>query len=415
MHAHQVSPDFAARTPRYQGVLLYLLPALMDAALSLVLFVGTIRVARLAGDATHTASILAVWSGIYIAACPFIGHWVNPRNARNMTLCGGLLFAIASLGLASTGKYIVLLVLTGVTGLASAFFFISFQMFMRAWNSAEGRPLPYSVGMYTFAWSLGFACGPLVAGGIMQSAHADSGWRMAFLTGGGIALLLSAILMLAFRTSGLRTATPPQSSLPCPDARYVGCPNRVWLGWLVAAAGFVALSINRTVFTARAVTDLHLGDGALGVIVFTIYLLQALTGLALIHSQFWMYRPLPAVAFTLPGVLGLLCLAFGHQLVLLVAGAALFGIYSGSFCFYLVFHALVRTEQAGRYVAVNETIIGVSSLLGPLLGGRLADAYGFGQPFLVAAGVLLATLAVQVLVLRRPLPPPTRAIGPPAA
>jgi MFS family permease len=401
MYARPVSTELALRTPRQQALLLYLLPALMDTALSLVLFVGTIRVARLGGDATQSAAILAVWSGVYIASCPFIGRWVSARNARHLALAGCLLFSVASLGMALAAQYAILLTLVGVTGLASALFFIAFQLFMRECNAATGRSLPYSVGMYTFAWSLGFAFGPLVSGLIMQYTTVATGWRIAFLTGAGITLGLSAILARAFRAPAQQVAAPKPPTEPRTAVCYAGCPNLVWLGWLVAATGFIALSLNRTVFNARAVADLHMADGALGLILFAIYLVQALTGLALVRSRCWMYRPLPAVAFTVPGIMGLLCLAYGEHLALLVTGAALFGLYSGAFCFYLVFHALVRTEQAGKYVAVNETIIGVSCFIGPLIGGRLADAYGFALPFLVATGLVLATLITQVIVVRR--------------
>ena len=389
------------------AVLIYLMPALMDMALSLVLFVGTVRIARLGGDATRSATVLAIWSLVYIAACPLIGRIVTPGNARRLVLSGCLLFAVACAALAAAATYVPMIFLVGVTGLSSALFFISFQIFMKDVDAAGGRPMTYSVGLYTFAWSAGFACGPLASGFIMQfgtpaaGGGEGSGWRFAFLFGASVALALSAVLAIAFRDRNQSAAITPAAPSRVPDPRYAAMPDLAWLGWIAAATGFAALSVNRTVFASRAVSELHLADGTIGTIFFALCIAQAFTGLALIRSRFWMYRPLPVAAFALPGIAGLLCLAFGQHVALLVAGGALFGVYSGAFCFYLVFHSLVHPEHAGKYVAVNETIVGLSSFVAPLIGGKLADMYGFPNPFLVAAGLLVLTAVFQCAVHRR--------------
>ena len=81
-------------------------------------------------------------------------------------------------------------------------------------------------------------------------------------------------------------------------------------------------------------------------------------------------------------------------------GAGLFGIYSGSFCFYLVFHALVHPNRAGRYVAVNEALVGLTGFLAPLAGGALADHCGSQYPYLVVAALTIAVTALQICVHR---------------
>ena len=386
--------------------LIYVLPAPMDLALALILFVGTVRVAKLAGGATRVASVLAVWSVVYVVACPFVGRLVNPRNAPRFVLGGCLLFALVCGLLAVAPGFAAMLTLMGVGGMAAALFFPSFQVFMKDMDAADGRHVSYSTGLYTFAWSSGFACGPFVAGFLMQFGKASagggegSGWRYAFLFGAAICLLLSVVLALTLRA---RTRSPrapeairPAAGLPADEA----LPDLAWLGWGVAVAMFTALASVRTALPARGVRELHLSEGMLGTIFFVLSMTQALTGLALARSRTWMYRARPMAACGAAGCLGLLCFGLGSGPAAFLIGAVLFGMYTGAFCFYMVFHALVHPNRAGRYVAVNETIVGVTGFVAPLAAGALADAWGFKLPYLLAAGLTLVVTAFQMQVHR---------------
>ncbi len=396
-----------------KAVLIYLVPALVDLVLSLAIFVGTLRVARLGGDAASAGSVLAVWSIVYLLFAPLIGRLVTSRNAHRLVLAGCLLFALSCGLLTLAVTFLPMIVLIGVIGLASALFFVSFQILMKDFDAAGGRPLSYSVGLYTFSWSAGFAVGPLVAGILMQldtpaTAEATgNGWRYAFGFGAFVALLLTAGLAAAFRgrAQPMTATAQPKPTVAIQSTGTPPLPDRAWLGWISAAAGFVALAVNRTVFASRAVNELHLTDSFIGAIFFTFSMAQALTGLALFRSRFWMYRPLPVAALALPGILGLLAFGFCRHPALLVAGGALFGIYSGGFCFYFVYHSLVHPTRAEKYVAVNETVVGLASFIGPLLGGLLADAWGVRYPFLAAAGLTLLVTALQIGVHRRSLIP----------
>jgi hypothetical protein len=138
----------------------------------------------------------------------------------------------------------------------------------------------------------------------------------------------------------------------------------------------------------------------LGTIFFILGITQALVGLAMMRSRFWMYRALPLSAFATSGVIGLLCFAFGTTATVLVAGAVLFGVFSGSFSFAMVFHALVHPRNAGRYVAVNESLVGVTGFLAPLLAGAMADTWGFPVASVATAALVLSMAVTQVLVTR---------------
>jgi len=386
---------------------LYILPALMDMVLSIVLFVGTVRTARLTHDTTRSACILAVWSLVYVLACPVVGRVVTTVRAPRFVLAGCLLCAMTCGLLALASGFVLMLALIGVIGVGMALFFPAFQVLMKEMDTDSGLSVAHSVGLYTFAWSTGFACGPFVSGFLMQVGSGSAaggegfGWRLAFLSGSGICLAMALVLAAVVRGRNQHLPAEAVERAPVGPSRYAGMPDLAWLGWLGAGVGFVALAMLRSIFPARAVgPECHISAAVLGTIFFVLSMTQAVVGLMLKRSRFWMYRPLPVAGFALVGLAGLLCFGFGvHPLAFLV-GAGLFGIYSGSFCFYLVFHALVHPNRAGRYVAINEALVGLTGFLAPLAGGALADHCGSQYPYVLVAALTVIVTTLQVFVHR---------------
>jgi MFS family permease len=146
---------------------------------------------------------------------------------------------------------------------------------------------------------------------------------------------------------------------------------------------------------------LGLSAGLQGTLFFLLSLTQAFVGLACCRSRLWMYRAGPVLASGAAGIAGCLCLGYATTLPVLALGAVLIGCYAGTFFFYLVFHALAHPSRSAQYVSVNESLVGVGGIIGPVLGGVIADRAGFGPAYATAAVVLLATIAVQTVAHRR--------------
>ncbi len=107
---------------RRQAALIYLFPALQDLVVALIFFVGSVRAARWGGGATKVALVAAAWSVVYVCACPVIGRLVTARNAHRLALSGCLLLTLVSGLLAVVDGFEAMLVLVGVSGLATALF-----------------------------------------------------------------------------------------------------------------------------------------------------------------------------------------------------------------------------------------------------------------------------------------------------
>lgn len=397
---------------RLARVLIYLFPALVDSVVAQVGFVNAIRLAKMGASASVVAGIAAVWSLVYMVSCLLVSRMVTPANAvRMMTgacvsiliICG--LFTVVE-GTAS------IYVLCSCIGAATAFFFAPFQVFMKAVDTAGSKPITYSAGLYTFSWSMGFAIGPFLAGFLMETGSETpggmetSGWKWVYLVS-GIAVLLTAfgIRMLAHLAHSLKPDRNErhkdgQQTEPS-TCDYSRMPDLVRLAWIGSGVGVMVFTLIRAVFPKKAVSILHLADSTQGTILFLMCMAQALTALSLCRSRLWMYRPSAVGVFGLIGLCAALLFGFSSTTLTLYCAATLFGIYSGAFFFYLVFHALSHPVKSSSYVAINEAVVGFAGIVGPVAGGLLADHLGFNIACAAGAAVILAVTIFQITVHRR--------------
>lgn len=395
-------------------ILIYVFPALADMVVAQLLFVNTVRVAEIHAGASASAGITTVFSVAYLVACLTIGRRATPLNSAKLMLLSCLSAAVlAGLfmvvpGLA--GMYI----LTAATGVAAALFFPPFQTFMKAVDRGGRKSLTYSTGVYTFAWSMGYACGPFIAGVLME--HYADGWRLAYAMAAAASLVTAGGILylrhLAHTNEPARNESADAGGQE-QTLDYSRMPDLAWLGWLGAAAGMIAISVIRAVFPSHAVKDLRLGESCLGSLFFLLSFAQALTGLLLCRSRLWMYKALPVCIAGTLGVAGTACLAFGASPSTLAVGVLLFGVYAGAFFFYMVFHAIAHPVRSAFYVAINEAVVGICGMAGPMLGGFLSDRHGFTVSALAGGAVILAVTLSQAAMHRRypaaPVSPDPRA------
>jgi MFS family permease len=388
-------------TSRHLRLLIYFFPALIDMVAAQFLFVNTMRLVKMGASASASGSVTTIWSVTYLVTCLVIGRLVTPRNAAALMLASCLsLAALAGLGTILPGV-MGIYILTALGGGAAALFFPPFQTFMKAVDKGGGKSLSYSTGLYTFAWSAGYAVGPFISGFLMETGA--QGWKLAYACGAAGAVVTAVgILHLKHLVHVEESAVSSPVTQPPPGGvDYGRFPDLAWLAWIGAGAGVVFISVIRAVFPSHAVNTLAMGDGRIGTLFFLLSITQALTGIILCRSRIWMYRALPVSVVGGLGMAGILCLAFGASSTLLGIGVILFGVYSGSFFFYLVFHAIAHPVRSAGYVAVNESVVGIGGILGPLIGGGLSDRFGFAFSACACATVLLAITAFQAVIHRR--------------
>ncbi len=368
-------------------LLIYVFPAAMDAVLAMVLFVCGVRLARLGIGPLGVSSVITLWAAAYMCTNALLARFVTAGNARTLLIVSSLLNALLAVLFSAAGPPAALYALVAVQGAATAVFFAPFQVFMKGFDTGEGG-INRSVGLYTLSWSAGYAIGPFAAGWLWPVI----GWRGCHLLNALLMAAMAACFALirpAGRSPGLRGS--PEAT-PTADA-YASMPDLAWMAWVFGGIGGMAITLVRGVFPCSGQAA-GLSSAAQGMVLFTISTVQALVGLALGRGRWWMYRPLPILGFGILGTAGLLGFAAAGSTAGFCAAAVPIGIWSGSFYFYFVFHALVHARHGPRYVSINEAVVGLTGILGPLAGGWLGGRLSLPAAYaaiaaLVGAGVLL--------------------------
>lgn len=384
-------------------ILIYLFPGLMDIVVSAAYFVSTVRAVELGLSPSKVAAVITANAAGYMVFCVLTGWVLTPRNAAALTVAGCLGTALVAVGFIVFPTVPAMYVLMVLLALTTALFFIPFQVFMKMVDQGKAKPITYSTGLYTFSWSTGFALGPFISGLIWQRLNWQGSYAFcavaALVAGGGVVALRHHAR--AVHVPAAAPAAASSAPAPAPATDYAAMPDFAWMAWLCGGIGCLTVSLVRAMFPLSG-SVWHLSKPEQGTIFFLISMTQALTGLALVRGRRWMYRPGPLVLFALTGVAGLLLFSAASSRGSFAAAAILYGLYSGSFYFYFVFHSLVHPVNSPRYLAINEAVVGVAGIAGPMLGGLLAERCGLSWAYVAAAACVVGAATVQTLIHRRP-------------
>ncbi|MCE5341337.1 MAG: MFS transporter [Planctomycetaceae bacterium] len=393
--------------------LIYLFPAVADVILAATMFVCSNRIADAGKSRTEVAMVFAAWAAVYIFSNQILARFVTSRNAAAMMFVANLLFtAIAGVFVFIENIWAIYTAMA-VLAVASALFFLPFQIFMKAVEPDQNQGVVRSVAFYTFSWSLGFASGPFIAGFIYQWL----GWQWCFAFTGLISLLTAFGIQLLkhhAKHHHSEAIVPNQQSCNVEDINYHTMPDIAWLQWAVTGVGclgsYALLALLPSISVSFAIPKSQVGS-----MIALLYVVQALVGLSFMRSKIWMFRVLPVIGFTAFGLISITC--FGISLLPILNGAelltvplrtiglyvstAFYGVFSGSFFFGLVFHSLVHPHRSARYVAINEMVVGICGVVGPIMAGTLADRFGFSAFPITLIAMITSAMILQFVVLKR--------------
>jgi MFS family permease len=330
----------------------------------------------------------------------------GPRRA---VLGGLVLLAAASFAFALSGSPWTLGLSRFVQGFSSTTTWAGALAWLTVATSRERRG-------QTIGTAFGFAVLGAILGPLFGSLAHAVGIRAVFAVTGGVALGLAA-------WSALSADAPAERGVPGAlgrafrDRAFVG---GLWLNTLPAML-FGVLGI----LAPLRLDAEGLGTAAIGAAFFAAGLLE--TGLNPLVGRFSDRhgRLLPTQIALGASMVVAIALAFAGRPLAVLPLICLAAVAFGGF--YTPGMALVsdRAEVAGLAQGLGFGIMNsawaVGNLTGPTLGGALADAWGDAVPYLLAAGLCLATLVASTRVrpLRRaaaargtaPTPSPHRAGG----
>ena len=374
--------------------LLYLSPALMDWMLYFVAF-AVFYAAGVRGVGMQACGWLGILFQVgYMTSSLVSGHFVTQRNARRVLLASTLVCGLASAGILCSNAFGLLAAGLLVFGSSAAWFFNSFQAFMRG-DAAVGS-LKASVAVYTLSWCLGAALGNVTAGWLYQ-------WGLPAL----LLAVVSATAVIAFMlTRPVRQAADGQAHLPADEPVEHGARTRypvsnayIAVGWLMI---FTVTFIQRPLFTFLPPLFASQGVSSLwaSLPLFTHMAVSAFSGLAMFRFRDYLYRRTPFFVIQGGGVAALCAMWLWPTYWVCFAMLCLLGIYSG-FVYYCVVYYAGNSGRRSFNIGVNEALVGFGSIAGIALGdGWMRHSGSATELYLVCAAGLAVSMIAQMAFAR---------------
>lgn len=365
----------------------YFFPVLINFVTSGVFFYVTQCFVDAQASKLLTSLVVPMWAATYCVMNVIIGRVVNKKNAAGLIIFGGILISVSSLGFLFLGTLKLLLVWTGLLGIGFGFYCSPFQVLCKELEQGSSSAVAMATGKYTASWSIGFAAGAIVFG--MLSAKIA--FWLSFISGVMVSLGVAFIAAVLKKRPAVQ-AEPDEVDTPEEEIVF---PDYAWLGWIVG--GVLSFSVNqlRSMLQPHAAAiGMVNAEKSMAIVLMMVSLIQAVMALLLVKSRFWVYKKLPTVLFGICGAVAMTLFCLANSLWTFILAAVCYGIYSGCGYFIFVFYSLAHPVKAGRNAAVNEIVVSVASISGPMLGGLLVVKSGISWASFAMAGVctLLATL-----------------------
>ncbi|MBQ9786559.1 MAG: hypothetical protein IJW33_00120 [Lentisphaeria bacterium] len=377
-------------------ILAYFVPFAINFLNGGFFFITAFRFAKENCSGIVVGSATAAWGIAYCLITMIVGKLVKPANALKFILAGGVTLMITALGfIIFNGLYTQFLWLV-CAGIGAAMFCTPFQLLAKAIESGGKTPGTVSAtAFYTMTWSSGLATGPLAFARLSETA----GFIITFIL--ALAVTLSVIIIARLLRNEEKGAVENvEENLPEQLFSTRDYDKLAILGWIVGGLGTLTVCQIRSMWPKHG-EFLNISKEHIAYILALVSYTQALTALLLCRSKSWMWKKLPALLMTIPAVISLLLFAFAESVGFFYLAAVIYGIYSGVFYFYLVYHSLSHPTRSRFFVAGNEIIVGVVNLIAPVVGGFTVDVSKFtGAAFIFALIMVLAAFAAQMVILK---------------
>jgi predicted MFS family arabinose efflux permease len=343
------------------------------------------------GISTAAAGSLASWNlAGYVIMATIGGLLASRFGPRKVVTIGsvvaaaGMLLTGLSTGMvtASLGRFI--------TGLGGGGVLVPSVALMSAWFDVRRRGM--ASGIVSSGSSLALVItGPVVP--LIIAAGGAHGWRVGWYFFAGLTFLVG-VLTFAFQRdrpyAAMRKAHATRAKIDY--KKVLRSPYAYHLGAVYGMFGF-AYIVYFTFFQKRLQSDLHFSPGKAGTYFLILGVFSVFCGViwGTISDRIGRGRAL-AVMYLLQAVAAAL-FALWPSTPGLVLSAVLFGVTSiavpgiiGAAC-----GDQFGPVMASASLGMITVFLGIGQVLGPILGGRLADAHGtLKYSYLMAAGVFVA-------------------------
>lgn len=360
----------------------------MDWLLSLTTFAVMYRAGEQRLTLNQCAWLAGIWSLFYMLTSLGAGFIISRQNARMILALSTAFSVLATILCLCAAQFKLMLAGMAMTGISTAFFFNSFQAFMRG-ESAPGS-LMKTIGIYTLSWSMGIGLGFISSGFF---------YRFGVYTLAILSLAIGLIIVIAIIRNKRRpldeisseeyVEAGPSDTRPV-NARYV------WVGWIII---FTAMFVQKPLasFFPSICAAEGISPFLASLPLFLNFMVQALAGMAMIKWRHALYRRFPFVITHVLAALLFLAVWLRPSLAVCFVTFSLLGIYFGFAYFCSVYYSSNSGNRVFN-VGINEFLVGTASLAGLFASEWwmrfTADSGGM---YAVCGLALLASVIIQFL------------------
>lgn len=330
-------------------------------------------------------AVISIFAGSRLLFAPMSGQLVDKFGSRHVYMAGLVVVAATTGALAFVQEYWQMLLLRGIGGIGSTMFTVSAMGFIVRHSPRDIRGRASSA--YASAFLIGNVLGP-VLGALLEPL----GMRIPFLIYGG-ALFVATALVGFFLRPGYHGPEPVRVALPTVGVREVANnPSYQSVVLSAFANGWTNFGVRVSILPLFAASIFHRGGAVAGfaMAAFALGSAIALQFSGRLADQ-WGRKPLIVLGLVVnlvfTGVLG-----FSTSVAALVGFSLLAGIGGGLLnpAQQATLADIIGNDRNGGKVLANfQMAQDFGAILGPILVGMLADAYGYQTAFLSCSLVAL--------------------------
>ena len=377
----------------------YLPVLLIDFAYTSILTNTSFYTSYLGLSSTFLGVLMAVTTAFFAVLAIPCGRLSDRIDRRSLLYAACLVLGAVSIGLPHCRNSMHLMLIFPGIGISMALFWPAYEAWL-AEREGESQ-LIHRVMFFNLFWSIGVTLGPAFSSYLYGDANP---FRPFYLAGVLCLLTLGTIIANSLRTSdNPQTDASSEITTEPPETLYPPQPVRTMHLNLARCANFTSwflLGVLRRL-APKLTKEIGIPPTTFGNLMLTLGGMQTLAFLVLGtgYSTRWHYRFAPILMVQVLAAISFLGIWKIQHTTLWVFAFGVIGVSAAFTYFSSLYYGLDRHADKGNKSGWHEGILGLGILLGPLLGGILADSrFGTQSPYLLCAVAIATAIVIEIFV-----------------
>jgi len=279
-----------------------------------------------------------------------------------------------------------------IIGTSQALFWPIYEAWLA--ERVGGGNLIQRIRMFNIFWTVGVTFGPFIAGNIYEMNY-----TLPFYIAATTSMINFIIII-----SQPKTHIKSEDDASVDETVSISKETRrmyLYIAWIANFSSWFTLGILRNL-SPKLMLEIGIRERTFGNLMLVNGISQLLMFLFLgtPYPRRWHYKLSPLLAFQFVGVTAFLGIWAITNIPLWILAFFAIGTTSGMTYFSSIYYSLHGHIDKGAKSGLHEAILGSGALLGPFLGGVLADLLGPKSPYLLCAVVIVISMIVQMLFLK---------------